>query len=437
MSSATAAVKQTPSVPPQLAPTHQQDNTSKPPALFRLVRIMVAIPLFLLSAWSLLPLAVVPVSSLAVVNARLSRVRSAVSGEALQMPFEAGDAVKFDDIIVKIRTSKPIPPSTEPLELERARKELVSQNAALDGQIMAAEQRMSEYDKLLREYSGRMSDEVAIRVRDAEQGVNAAKDAVARAAEDLKRSEQLEKEGLRAASFSAESRRKLALEERDYEARKSALEQLRGQAANLKSGYFVGQGVEQPRYLALRDETSAELGKLRRDQEVLRGRLAIADKELQASNAKPYETIAKDMIAVRSPVNGVVWSREVGAGQIVNETDDLFQVADAGSLHVDAWVDRRYAPQLSIGDQALVYLTGNGKQMTSRIVAIQASSRRRLDEFTTAIDLQPPHPDQYRVIIQLDQADRDVTYLGQSAKVMFPGPTASWSAKIYFWMSHL
>ena len=414
---------------------------SKPQAAFRILRLLFAIPLLALSAWSLLPFALVPVSSLAVVNARLSRMRSPVSGEALQTPFEAGDAVKFDDEIVRLRAaSVPLPISTEPADLERSRKELAAQAAEINGQIAAAEQRLQDYQKLLGEYSSRMGQETNIRVRDAEHAVASSKESCGRAREDLQRSEQLEKEGLRAASFSADARRKLAIEERDLESKKAALDQLKGAAENLKSGYFVGQGVEQPRYLAMRDETTAQLGKLKEDRDVLRARLASAASEGVAMRGAASKTQGKEsthVLTIRSPVNGVVWSREVSAGQVVNETDDLFQVADAGSLHVDAWVDRRYGPQLSIGDSALVYLTGNGKQLVSHVVAIQASSRRRLDEFTTAIDLQPPHPDQYRVIIQLDAADRNVAYLGQSAKVMFPGASANWAARFYFWVTLL
>jgi multidrug resistance efflux pump len=399
--------------------------------------VTVAIPLIALSGWCLLPFALVPVSSLAVVNARLSRMRSPVTGEALQTPLEAGDSVKLDEEIVQLRTSTPLPVDTNPAEIERSRKDLTAQAASTDGQILAAQQRLKEYETALREYSSRMSGEVNIRMRDAEHAVAAAQESCARAEEELKRSEQLEKEGLRAASFSAEARRKLAIEQRELDARKTAFEQLKVQTENLKAGYFVGQGVEQPRYLALRDETRAELGKLQRDREVLKIQLKSADHDMVTTLAKPQETVAKNLVVIKSPVNGVIWSREVSAGQAVNETDDLFQVADSGSLHVDAWVDRRYGPQLSIGDEALVYLTGNGKQLIGRVVAIQASSHRRLDEFTTAIDLQPPHPDQYRVIIQLDAADRNVTYLGQSAKVMFPGPRASMAARFYFWVTHL
>jgi hypothetical protein len=104
---------------------------------------------------------------------------------------------------------------------------------------------------------------------------------------------------------------------------------------------------------------------------------------------------------------------------------------------VEVWLDRRYGPQLSIGDTALVYLNGLGKELSGKVISFQGTSRRRLDEEVNAIDLQPVHPDQYHVTIELDEKDRQILYMGQAAKVLFPGSKSRLTTRFYFWLTRL
>jgi multidrug resistance efflux pump len=149
------------------------------------------------------------------------------------------------------------------------------------------------------------------------------------------------------------------------------------------------------------------------------------------------DIFAHGPLPIQSPVSGVIWARSVAAGQSVQAGDDLFHIADEGSIHVEVWMDRRYGPQLSVGDPALIYLSGIGQEFKGRISSFEGTSHRRLDEKINAIDLQAVHPDQYHVTIELDPADRKATYIGQAAKVLFPGTGHELRARLYFWLTRI
>jgi hypothetical protein len=85
----------------------------------------------------------------------------------------------------------------------------------------------------------------------------------------------------------------------------------------------------------------------------------------------------------------------------------------------------------------MVYLPGLGKTVPGHVVSFQGTSRSRLDEEVNAIDLQPTHQDQYHVTVELDNADRKAIYIGQAAKVLFPGPESAFKAKLYSWLIKL
>ena len=170
----------------------------------------------------------------------------------------------------------------------------------------------------------------------------------------------------------------------------------------------------------------AEVTNLRHEQMAIQARLVGVKGEVFQK-----AQLTNGTISMQSPVTGIVWGRTGTAGQPVEEGGNILRIADAGSVHVDAWIDRRYGPQLSIGDSALIYLNGLGKELVGHVTAFQGTSRLRLDEENNAIDLQPVHPDQYRVTIQLNPSDRNPVYIGQAAKVLFPGRASSLKARIY------
>ena len=422
-----------PVLSPQLteAPPAIRAEPRKSPRHLQVIRIAIALPLMALSAGALFPLAVIPVSSQAVVNARLSRVLAPARGQAIKVAFEAGDVVAANQEIARVQSLE-TPPRGDVAESAVAKTGLETQYAALRGDLAAAEERLAHYETLLRDYGTRMADSLELQLREAQRERASANEETRRLEEEVRRDERAQQEHILSALQVAQAQEKAISSKRAVDEQQGTIDRLKTQIVNIRAGFFVGQDGGQPRYLALRDEAANEVGKLRQQKIVLERRLNALTAQIAAVPAP-----SRDVYAIKSPVSGVIWGRAVAAGQTVNEGEDLYRIADAASVHVDVWLDRRYGPQLSIGDSALIYLSGLGKELSGRVTAFQGTSRRRLDEENSSIDLQPVHPDQYRVTIQLSPKDRDASYIGQAAKVLFPGGKASLKGRLYFWLTRL
>lgn len=448
----------------------------------RVFRILVALPLLALSAWVLLPFAVVPVSLVAVTNARISQVRSQSTGQVLRFYVDVGDNVKPGQALADVGTvSGDAKGAVE--ELLRKKSDTEIQQQALQVQIADTQQRLQAYQKEAGEYTARITAETELRLKQATRELEASRSALQKLEQadspaapapnnDL---DEVEREIARVENALAEARthytennpevRQLrsqleALQKRrsaaaakppqpapmpvgtaereaaltqDIESKGALVERLQSQLGNLKSGYFIGPEQERPPVVGLRDEAAASLAKLREQKLIL-------DLQQRATNAQLASLPAASgstLTTIRSSIQGTVWSRDVPGGQTVKEGEDLIQIAETDSVQVEAYLDSRYAQRLSIGDRALIDLTSSNQRIRGRLISILAPAQRKGDAEPLAIDLKPPVEGLYRAMIQVDPQDRGAAHAGQVARVLFPGPDGSFTARLYAWISRL
>jgi multidrug resistance efflux pump len=248
-------------------------------------------------------------------------------------------------------------------------------------------------------------------------------------AAEVKRDQQAVSDHLMPQSMLDHVNEKLDEAKRNAQTAAAATQHLQTQLKDVKSGYVLDANARSPASVEQRDAAAAETEQLAAEKLAVDSQL---DELKHQGPAQPLSTPGDNAtLVLRSPVAGPVWARSVSPSQTVAAGDDLFRVADDASIHVEVWLDRRYGPQLSVGDTSIIYLGGLGKELRGRVVSFQGTSRRRLDEEVNAIDLQAVHPDQYHVTIELDPVDRKPIYIGQAAKVLFPGGTNQLRAKLY------
>jgi multidrug resistance efflux pump len=384
----------------------------------------------LFSFAELLPFAVMPVSTQAVVNARLSEVRAPMEGELGPVSLETGDIVSVNEPLVNAS----IPHSTlrnEAMGDSRSRGDMEQEVSRMGADLEAAQSEKSRYDQMYTQYMGRMTGSLELQVREAQASYTSSQTRAASASDALKHAQQGLKDHLVPKTMVDDASDKADKAQHDVEVRGGELHMLQQQLSNAQAGVILNQS-QTPTFLSARDAAAARVDQLRDQKEAM---------ELEIEQPDSMDRLAKTATSVKStivsPVAGTIWSRAVATGQTVQQGDELFRIADANSIHVEVFLDRRYGPQLSIGDTALVYLSGMGKELSGRVTSFEGTSRRMMEEEVNAIDLQAVHPDQYHVSIELDPKDRQAAYIGQSAKVLFPGSRHHLRASIYFWLARL
>jgi multidrug efflux pump subunit AcrA (membrane-fusion protein) len=418
---------------PVVSAPREIDPESPPPqpkesALSRTVRLIVAIPLFALSVAALFPFAVLPVSTQAVVNARLARVRSPRGGQVQGVSLETGDVVSAHQRLALITGSRAVS-RDEVSDALHTVGALEEESSHVRAELVSALLQKSRYDEMYRSYTDHLGQQLQTSVDVAQREQAAAARKAADMQVEVKRDRQALAEHLIPKSLLEQAEDKAERAAQEAEVKNSNLADLKRQLSDARSGYTLS-AANQPQFLSQRDEVDAAVARYQQEQASLNLRLTRL-----GGTVKTDEPQAATLID--SPVTGPIWARSVASGQSVSEGDDLFRVADTASIHVEVWLDRRYGPQLSIGDTALVYLNGLGKELSGKVISFQGTSRRRLDEEVNAIDLQPVHPDQYHVTIELDEKDRKILYMGQAAKVLFPGSKSRLTTRFYFWLTRL
>lgn len=396
----------------------------------RLLRLLIAFPLFAVSLAALFPFAVLPVSTQAVVNSRLSLVKAPITGQVGTVKLETGDSVTANQILAAASPGGP-GAVTDDSEAQSSRAELEQEAARVGAELTAHEEEKSRYDQMYSQYLQRLSGDLDLQVREAQQAYQSSQLRATSASDDVKRSQDALKDHLISRPMFDQAVEKSDQAQREAEVKSTALHRVQKQLADAKAGFVMDPSME-PSFMNARDNAAAEVDRSREEKAALDRQLEEPVSETPVVSSKPGERTP-----VVSPVSGVIWARSVATGQSVREGDDLFRIADANSIHVEVWLDRRYGPQLSIGDTALVYLGGLGKELSGRVTSFEGTNRRLLDEQVNAIDLQPVHPDQYHVTIELSPEDRKSIYIGQSAKVLFPGSKHRIRASIYFWLTRL
>jgi multidrug resistance efflux pump len=379
---------------------------------------------------ALFPFAALPVSNQAVVNARLSEVKAPLDGELGTVSLETGDVVTTDQVLAQLHVSDPTFRTAARDDL-RSQGDIEQEASRVGAALSASQLETRRYDEMYRQYLQHLTTDLDSQIRDAERDLAVSQRKAAAASDELKRVQQGLAAHLVAKPAVDDASDRAEVAQRDVDAKSAQVRKLRQQLTDARAGYVLDPSTA-PAFLSERDHAAVDADRLREEKAALDARLA----QVKASNTASKQLPATETTVV-SPVAGTIWSRSVATGQTVQSGDELFHIADANSIHVEVWLDRRYGPQLSIGDTALVYLSGLGKELSGKVTSFEGTSRRRGDEEVNAIDLEPVHPDQYHVSIELDPKDRKAIYIGQSAKVLFPGSRHPLRAQAYFWLTRL
>jgi cobalt-zinc-cadmium efflux system membrane fusion protein len=118
----------------------------------------------------------------------------------------------------------------------------------------------------------------------------------------------------------------------------------------------------------------------RQDLEAAQSALAVAESEAQRANAVARAAqVAQDgrSVAVRSPIAGKITGESITLGGFVQPQTELFRVAGAGQVHVEAPVPAADIGRIAAGDKASILANGAPVEATVRSVTPTVSGSTR------------------------------------------------------------
>jgi biotin carboxyl carrier protein len=237
---------------------------------------------------------------------------------------------------------------------------LEEESSHVRAELVSAQLQKSRYDEMYRSYTDHLAQQLQTSVDYAQREQVAAARKAADMQAEVKRDRQALVEHLIPKALLDQAEDKAERAAQDAEVKNSNVADLKRQLSDATSGYTLS-AANQPQFLSQRDEVDAAVARYQQEQASLNLRLTRLGGAAKIDEPQPA-------ILIDSPVTGPIWARSVASGQSVSEGDDLFRVADTASIHVEVWLDRRYGPQLSIGDTALVYLNGLGKELSGKVI---------------------------------------------------------------------
>lgn len=396
------------------------------------LRVLCAVGLIAVSLWALVLPPLFPYSTHAIVNTKVVTIKARDQGRIDRLPAAQPTLLKAGDRIATV-TRDLAKIQRELQERQFTRLKLKEQLDSLDKSIAAREQR-------LRDAEQEMSSTRTSAGQVVEQAHKAAVEKVRlyRAGlEEKKTNEQrvapLFADGIVTAAQWSETReqtieaeKNLVTAEAEVIRLKSRLDGFRrgaggGQAEDAMEGLLGRVGSYEQELSALRIqriELSAELGEV----------------ESRIASAKTFSEVERTY-DLTTPIDGVVWRRQLVNGETLMEGQSVVDMADVHSLFVEAFFRRDFMNSIAIGDRASVYLIGQSRYVEGRIADIQVQERTTKDPNiinTIAVDAS-----MLRVTIEIAPGALAPENIGQLAKVLVSSGRGGLPERGLIWLSFI
>lgn len=393
----------------------------------RPLRYIAALALLLLALWTVVIPGIFPVSSHAAVNARLLTIRSPIDGTSARPSKAVGDAVTAGEIVASIRNDR-----VDTSRLDSLTTQRTNLMARLDAQTQDQESRRREADQcraVVEDFLRRSRTDLAQRLLEAKAAATRATtialtqdSGVARLQEILDRTPG----GISASEWErAVSTRDQA--RLDAVMAKTLVERATSQIAAVEAHQFVG--LQAPYQV----ERLVQLESLIADLEVKGVEVRRNLTDLGQEMTKETQRVERLREAVLTSSNdGLVWKIQANAGQFIPLGAEVLQLAEGGTIAVEAWLHQRYLGDAEVGDRAIAYLTGERRRMEGTVTAVDVQGQTTADE-TKAYALPADSPKSFKVTIQLDRSPYTTAMIGQRAKVLLCGKSTGVGASFLLW----
>jgi multidrug resistance efflux pump len=385
----------------------------------RLVRLLLALVLIVLSAWAFLPHLAYRIAPTAFVNAELVRVTAPLAGRLARDLPRKGDII--DHSITANLTETLSPDRRHLLDLEQ-------QSAVAKDRADLAKRQLAEIATVDREletrtesYRSGMIQRLGEEIAEAEAEKTGCLAEVHQRRDIGSRMEQLAKSGVTTEIRTAEA---VALQEANAtrcEMAAARIKRLKIERDSAQSGVFLRDGASDVPY-----------SQQQRDRLVLRRQEL--ETEMLQQNSRAVQ-LAAEVTEERSrldrvghsdlllPADHVVWSVSASPGSTVIEGQTILDLADCAHRFVVVDLPERAFEQIKAGERAVVRLIGSDEWRQGRVRQVLGSAARTDDRLLAA---QVPLPTSSSITVEVEllqdesEAERNsFCNIGRMAEVRF------------------
>lgn len=390
----------------------------------KLLRIIVGLIIIAVAGYVVIGEQLSGASADAVINARLTTIRSPIAGRLTLQDRPLGAQVRrneqignvTDDLVDNIRAGD--------LENEKA------QGAAEHSRLLADLNSVQKAIGLLRERSRNYS---ADRIRQLEaqvaasQSLGDAADAKLKSATlELQRTSSLANRGIetgvsyqRAQSLEEVSRLELANARAETAAASVSLEAAR-------RGTFLGDGYNDAPYSEQRiAELELRQAELQSHVTAQAARLAAVDARLSAERLRVNRL---GSAAMQSNVNGLLWDVLAASGETIQRGEEVVRLVDCDSTIVTLSVSESVYNSLSVGGSAQFRLNGRREAMPGTVTRLAGSGAETIYK-NLAIAPSQRHLERYDVTITVPALQDDAKLrclVGRTGRVFFDRRPLDW-----------
>ena len=378
----------------------------------RMLRRTVALGLLLLALWFWALPFFFPVTSRAVVNARIVQVRAPIGGEVTALAPAVGDRVAEGEAVMRV-TGRNVEISH--LTVARSRHgELVARRARLVAELAHTAEAEAACRKDLERYTRAMVDSLGATSREGRARVKVAELEYEAVDRRVGRSRDLTDRGAGGAAELADTRDAATVAKARIDLERAGLGRTEAELEAVGQELFVTRDA--PVFQLQARELAFKMPRLRADIAEVNELLKTAARAVQEEEERVR---GLSDAPVRAPLAGVVWKRPGGLNQVVDRNETVLEVADQNTVFVEALIHQRYLTTVVPGCRATVCLTG-GATLAGRVQAVRTSNTAEA-EARYAVSLLDGDPRQVKVIIKLDEAAPDVSLIGRHVRVLISG----------------
>ena len=360
----------------------------------RTARMCIALALITAALWWLVVPFFVPVTSQAVVNARMVQVRAPIDGAAVEIASTTSATGARGRTVAEGRQQPGghVPPGRVGRPPQRAGRPARAPDSDLEGATQTRDECRASTQRFYNELVSSLKDSIteaearyrgrpAPKSRPPTFGQRARGEARGRAG----------RRGQRAGRARAGE----TVAAKQVQRRPKPPAPAEEAAAAAEQGFLFERDA--PSFEQRADELDAKIPQMQAEIKETDDKLAAADQELQDEQRR-MDRLSE--AAVASPVSGAVWKRNGEPGQAVKQQENLLEIADRGTIFVEAVCPRSHLSAITTGSRAVIRLT-DGRVLNGHVRAVRTLGGADT-EASFAINMPCPDMKQVRILIDFD-----------------------------------